>query len=90
MTFNKKLIGNIFYIVLFALLVYPKTRVYFLRMLSFSPSVEKVSERVKLSTYDWQLQGVNVPDLDFNEAIAYLKTQNEEYKIEMCEDLKVK
>lgn len=68
MTFNKKLISNIFYIVLLALLIYPKTRVYFLRMLSFSPSVEKVSERVKLSAYDWQLQGVNVPDFDFNEA----------------------
>lgn len=68
MTFNKKLISNIFYIVLLALLIYPKTRVYFLRMLSFSPSVEKVSERAKLSTFDWQLQGINVPDMDFNQA----------------------
>ena len=29
-------------------------------------------------------------DLDFNEAISYLKSQNEDYKVEMCEDLKVK
>jgi thiol-disulfide isomerase/thioredoxin len=68
MKFNKKLISNIFYGILIVLLIYPKTRAVFLRLLSFSPRTEKVENRVQLQHYNWQLKGINMPDYDFKEA----------------------
>lgn len=68
MKFNKKQIGNIIFYVLIALMLIPRTRVYFLGMLSFSPRVEKIEKRANLSSYDWQLKGVNTEDYDFNQA----------------------
>lgn len=47
-------------------MIIPATRVKILRLFSFSPSVEKVENQIKISTYDWQLKGVNTADLDFN------------------------
>lgn len=47
-------------------MIVPTTRVYILRLISFSPSKEKVENQIKISTYDWQLKGINTTDLDFN------------------------
>ena len=67
-TFNKKFFSNLFYVVLIGLLIYPKTRVVFLRWVSFSPSIEKVEKRTMLSNYDWKLMGVNTNNYDFSQA----------------------
>lgn len=68
MEFIKKHYSNILYGILIGLILYPGTRVYFLRFLSFSPRVENVENRVKLDTYNWNLKGVNTADYDFNQA----------------------
>lgn len=61
------MISNIIYGVLIALLLIPQTRVYFLRLLSFSPRTESVADREKINSYDWQLKGIDREDLDFNQ-----------------------
>jgi len=66
--FVKKNLSNILFGILIVLLIYPTSRVVFLRLLSFSPSVEKIDNRVTIQSYNWNLQGVNVPDYDFNES----------------------
>ena len=68
MEFIKKHYSNILYGIVVVLLLYPKTRVYFLQFLSFSPSVENVENRVKLENYTWNLQGVNTTDYNFEQA----------------------
>jgi len=68
MEFIKKHYSNIFFGIIVLLMLYPKTRVYFLRFLSFSPSIENVENRVKLTNYNWQLSGINTDDYDFNQA----------------------
>ena len=68
MTINRKLIGNIIYGILIALILIPQTRVYFLRFLSFSPRTESVTDREMINNYNWQLKGINTQDYDFNDA----------------------
>lgn len=68
MKLTKKHIWDILFYSLIILLIIPTTRVYFLRMLSFSPSVEKTENRVHVSNFDWQLKGLNTADYDFNQA----------------------
>jgi thiol-disulfide isomerase/thioredoxin len=38
------------------------------RLLSFSPSVERVESRDQLVDYTWKLKGINAEDYDFSEA----------------------
>jgi thiol-disulfide isomerase/thioredoxin len=66
MKFNKKWISNIVFVILIALLLYPKSKAWILQKISFSPSVESEDNRVKISTYNWTLQGLNTDDYDFN------------------------
>ena len=68
MNFLKKHYSNILFGIAVVLMLYPPTRVKILRLISFSPSVENVENRVKLATYNWNLQGVNTADYDFNQA----------------------
>ncbi len=62
------MISNILFIIALALVIYPKSRAWIMRQIAFSPSIEKVENRAKLTDYNWQLKGLNTPDLDFNEA----------------------
>lgn len=68
MKLTKKSISNILFVVVIALLLYPKSKTWILRQISFSPGVEKVEKRVKLTNYDWALQGQNTENYDFNQA----------------------
>jgi thiol-disulfide isomerase/thioredoxin len=68
MEFIKKHYSNILFGLLVVLLIYPPTRVQFLRLLSFSPSVESVENQVQLEHYNWSLKGINTADYDFNKA----------------------
>ena len=70
MKFTKKTISNIVFLIIIGLLLYPPTKVYFIRLISFSPSVITEDKQEKLATYNWNLKGLNTIDLDFN------KTQN--------------
>jgi len=66
MKITKKRIFDLLWVLAFAVILIPTSRAWILKQLSFSPDIEAVSERVPLSTYDWQLIGVNTADLDFN------------------------
>ena len=67
MKFNKKTISNIVFVIIIGLLLYPPTKVYFIRLISFSPSVITEDKQEKLTTYNWNLKGLNTSNIDFND-----------------------
>ena len=67
MKFTKKTISNIVFVVIIGLLLYLPTKVYFIRLISFSPSTIDVEERESLKSYNWNLKGLNTHNIDFNE-----------------------
>lgn len=68
MQINRKMISNILFVVALGLIIYPKSRAWIMRQLAFSPSIENVENRSKLTNYNWQLKGLNTTDFDFNTA----------------------
>ncbi|MCF2873885.1 MULTISPECIES: TlpA family protein disulfide reductase [unclassified Tenacibaculum] len=66
MKFTKKSISNIVFVIIIGLLIYPPTKVYFIRLISFSPSTIKAEKREHLKTYNWNLKGLNTESIDFN------------------------
>lgn len=68
MQINRKMISNILFVVALGLIIYPKSRAWIMRQLTFSPSIENVENRSKLTNYNWQLKGLNTTDFDFNTA----------------------
>jgi len=66
--FIKRRYSDILFGILIVLLLIPKTRVYFLRIFSFSPGVESVEQRKQLIDYNWELRGLNTPDYSFEQA----------------------
>ncbi|CAM1362855.1 Thiol-disulfide isomerase or thioredoxin [Tenacibaculum sediminilitoris] len=67
MKFNRKTISNIVFVVIIGLLLYPPTKVYFIRLVSFSPSTTTEEQREELVDYNWKLKGLNTTNIDFNE-----------------------
>lgn len=65
MNLNRKMISNILFIAALALVIYPPSRAWLMRQFAFSPSIENVEDRAKLTNYNWQLKGLNTADLDF-------------------------
>jgi len=63
---NKKFFSNAFFIVALALLIYSPTRIWLLRQIAFSPSIENVKDRVSIKNYDWQLNGLNTENINFS------------------------
>ena len=66
MKFNRKTISNIIFVVLIGLLLYPPTKVYFIRLVSFAPSTITEEKREELADYNWKLKGLNTETVDFN------------------------
>lgn len=62
------MISNILFIAVLALIIYPPSRAWIMRQFAFSPSIENVEDRAKLTNYNWQLKGLNTTDLDFETA----------------------
>ncbi|CAL2103163.1 Thiol-disulfide oxidoreductase [Tenacibaculum sp. 190130A14a] len=65
--FLKKHYSNILFLLVLGLLLFPSTRVYFIRLISFSPSVNEVKEQVHLDSYEWNLKGLNAQNINFKE-----------------------
>ncbi|MBL4746045.1 MAG: TlpA family protein disulfide reductase [Flavobacteriaceae bacterium] len=65
MKFTKKRFFDVAWVLVFALILIPTSRAWLLKLISLSPSIENVSDRIPLSTYNWQLKGVNTQDVDF-------------------------
>lgn len=68
MKITKKHITNIAFVVLIGLMIYPPTKVYFIRLISFSPSIKKIENQQKIENNDWQLKGINTENLNLKEA----------------------
>ncbi len=65
MKISKKYITNIGFVLIIGLMIYPPTKVYFIRLISSSPNVVKVEKQKLLSDLNWDLKGLNVKDLNF-------------------------
>ncbi len=66
MKITKKSIYNLLFLIIIGLLLYPPTKTYFIRLVSFSPSIIKSEKRAVLNNYNWSLKGLNTDDVDFN------------------------
>jgi thiol-disulfide isomerase/thioredoxin len=64
---NKKFFSNAIFVIAIGLLIYSPTRIWLLRQIAFSPSVENVTDRVIINDYDWQLKGLNSENINFKE-----------------------
>lgn len=64
---NRKSISNIVFVVAIALMLYPPSREWFMRQIAFAPSVENVEDSEKIDSYNWQLNGLNVDNINFKE-----------------------
>ena len=49
------------------MMLYSPTRVWVLRQLAWAPSTIPVTERKQLASVDWQLKGLNTPDLNLKD-----------------------
>lgn len=66
--FIKKHASNIIFILLIVLVVYPPTRAKIIGLVSFSPSINKESERETLENYNWSLYNLKTDETkSFNE-----------------------
>ncbi|CAL2108229.1 cytochrome c biogenesis protein CcmG, thiol:disulfide interchange protein DsbE [Tenacibaculum sp. 190524A02b] len=66
MKINKNSISNFVFIVLIVLLIYKPTRIYFIRLISFSPSVITQKKREVLTDYNWSIKGLNTENIEVN------------------------
>jgi len=67
MKITKKHITNIAFVVLIGLMNYPPTKVYFIRLISFSPSETKIENQPQIKDTDWQLKGLNTKNINLKE-----------------------
>ena len=63
---NKKFFSNAVFVIVMVLLIYSPTRIWFLRQIAFSPSIENVNDRVVLKDYNWQLKGLNTESINLS------------------------
>jgi len=68
MKITKKMISNILFVILIGLLLYPKSRTWLIRQVTFAPSINKVDSKNHLNTYNWKLKGLDTSDFDFEKA----------------------
>ncbi|PCH99781.1 MAG: thiol-disulfide oxidoreductase [Flavobacteriaceae bacterium] len=64
MKFTKKRFFDLLWVLAFAIILIPTSRAWLLKIISFSPSIEKVSERISISSYNWELKGINTQDVN--------------------------
>lgn len=62
---NKNTISNGLLIIVVALFIFPSSRVWITRQLTFSPSIEKSERRVDIDSYNWNLKGLNTQSVNF-------------------------
>jgi len=65
--FTKKSLSNILFILALGLMLYPPTREWGMRQIAFSPSVKSIDDTEVISNYNWELKGLNSPNVNFSE-----------------------
>ncbi len=64
---TKKHITNIAFVIIIGLMIYPPTKVYFIRLISFSPSEIKAENQQQIKNTNWQLKGLNTENINLKE-----------------------
>ncbi|HBI39480.1 MAG TPA: thiol-disulfide oxidoreductase [Tenacibaculum sp.] len=59
MMFSKKIISNSLILIFVGAMLYPPSKEFIIRLVSFSPSVIEQVDREVLSDYNWSLKGLN-------------------------------
>lgn len=59
-------LSNLLFVIAMFLLLHKPSRAWFLRQIAFSPSVEKVADSKQITNYNWQLQGLNVKNINLS------------------------
>ncbi len=68
MNFKKHLtLSNFIFGIAIFLLIYKPTRAWFIRQVSFAPTVEKIEGGARVFDYNWELTGVNTYNANFSE-----------------------
>ncbi len=67
MKITKKHITNIAFVIIIGLMIYPPTKVYFIRLISFSPSEIKTENQQQIKNTNWQLKGLNTENINLKE-----------------------
>ena len=67
MNFIKKNYSNIIFVIIIGLMIYPPTKVYFIRLISFSPSEIKVENQQQINNTNWHLKGLNSKNINLKE-----------------------
>jgi len=65
--FTKKSLSNLLFIIAIGLLLYPPTREWGMRQIAFAPSVKNIDTAEKISSYNWELKGLNTENINFSE-----------------------
>ncbi|CAL2056798.1 TlpA disulfide reductase family protein [Tenacibaculum sp. 190524A05c] len=60
-------LSNLIFGIAIFLLLYKPSRIWFIRQLSFSPSIEKVEKSARVFNYNWKLKGLNTDDINFSD-----------------------
>ena len=60
-------LSNIVFTIAIVLVLYTPSRIWLIRQMSFSPSVESTTAGMLISDYNWQLKGLNKADVNFSE-----------------------
>jgi len=63
---HRKSISNIIFVIAVALLIYAPSREWFMRQIAFAPSIKKIDKSEKLTTYNWNLRGLNTENINFS------------------------
>lgn len=67
MKLNRKTISNVVFVIIIGLMIYPPTKVYFIRLISFSASIENIEDQQQIENFNWQLKGLNSTDVNFSD-----------------------
>lgn len=64
---SKRRISNIAFALLIGLMIYPPTKVYFIRLFSFAPSIQTDHSQKKLVNTNWSLKGLNTKNINLTD-----------------------
>ena len=60
-------VSNILFVIVIALALHTPTRVWLIRLVSFTPSIESSENSKKITNYNWELEGLNTPSINFEQ-----------------------
>lgn len=59
-------LSNIVFAIVILIFLYKPSRIWMIRKMSLSPSLEKIEKNKLISNYNWELKGLNTTDVNFS------------------------